>query len=94
MFLRMLYERNGHASMLKVVLHDFTCNIIHHFERDKQHGFRFLPLLKIVLKIFPSDRMVHYVQFLGETVNTFLTDVERGWRRRIIYFCIKLKLLY
>ena len=72
-------------------LHDFTCNIIHHFERDKRHGFRFVPLLNIVLKFFLSDRMVHYVQFLGETVNTFLTDVERGWRRGIIYFCIKRK---
>ena len=54
MFLRMLYERNGHASMLKVILHDFTCNIIHHFERDKRHGFRFLPLIKTVLKFFFS----------------------------------------
>ena len=68
MFLRMLYERNGHASMFKG----------HHFERDKRHRFRFLPLLKIVLKFFLSDRMVHYEQFLGETVNTFLKDVERG----------------
>ena len=31
----------------KVVLNDFTCNIIHHFKRDKRHGFRFVPLLKI-----------------------------------------------
>ena len=36
--------------------------------------------VKIVLNVFLSDRMVHYVQFLGETVNTFLTDLERGWR--------------
>ena len=31
----------------KVVLHDFTCNIIHHFESDKRHRFRFVLLLKI-----------------------------------------------
>ena len=48
--------------------------------------------VKIVLNVFLSDRMVHYVHFLGETVNTFLTNVERGWRG-IIYFCIKWKLL-
>ena len=35
-----------------------ACNIIHHFERDKRHGFRFVSLLKIVLEFFLSDRMV------------------------------------
>ena len=69
-------------------------NIIHHVECDKRHGFRFLPHLKMGLKFFLSDRMVHYVQFLRETVNTFLTGVERSWQRGMIYFCIKWKLLY
>ena len=80
----MLYKRNGCASMF--ALHDFTCNIIHHFERDKRHGFRFVPLLKVVLKFFVSDRMAHQVQFLGETVNTFLTYAERSWQRGVIIF--------
>ena len=87
-------KETGARRCSKVVLHDFTRHIIHHFKRDKQRGFRFVPLLKIVLKFFPSDRMVHYVQFLGETVNTFLTDVESGWRCGVIYSCIKRKLLY
>ena len=43
----------------KVILHDFTCDIIHHFERDKRHGFRFVLLFKIVLNFFLSDRTVH-----------------------------------
>ena len=38
--------------------------------------------------------MVHQVQFLGGTVNAFLTKIEGGWRRGVIYFCIKRKLLY
>ena len=48
-----------HRKCSKVILHDYTCNIINHFERDKRHGFRFVPLLKIVLKFFLSDRMVY-----------------------------------
>ena len=38
MFLRMFTKETGARQSLKVILHDFTCNIIHHFERDKQHG--------------------------------------------------------
>ena len=34
-------------------------NIVHHFECDEQHGFRFVLLLKKVLKFFLSDRMVY-----------------------------------
>ena len=38
MFLRMFTKETGARRCLKVVLQDFTCNIIHHFEHDKQHG--------------------------------------------------------
>ena len=38
--------------------------------------------------------MVYWIQFSGETVNTFLTGVECNWRRGAIYFCIKQKSLY
>ena len=38
MFLRMFTKETGARQCLQVILHDFTCNIIHHFERDKQHG--------------------------------------------------------
>ena len=35
------------------------------------------------------------LQFLAETVNTFLTSVQHGWRHgAIIYFCINRKVLY
>ena len=34
----MYTKETGAHRCLKVILHDFTCNIIHHFERDKQHG--------------------------------------------------------
>ena len=43
----------------KVVLHDFACTIIHHFERDKR--FRFVLLLKIVLKfLFEIEWLIRY----------------------------------
>ena len=58
MFNECCTEETGVRRCSKVVLHDFTCNIIHHFEWDKRHDFRFVPLLKIVLKFFVWDRMV------------------------------------
>ena len=42
------------------------------------HAFRFL------YWFWEKNWLVCSLQFLGETVDTFLTDVERGWRCRVI----------
>ena len=59
----MLFVRNKWALVSrgcpKVVLQHIACNIVHHFECDEQHGFRFVVLLKIVLKFFLSGGMVY-----------------------------------
>ena len=42
------------------------------------HAFQFL------YWFWGKNRLFCSLQFLGETVNTFQTDVERGWRSRVI----------